>query len=235
MHVKERYSEKSIGFTLIELLVVIAIIAILAAILFPVFARARDKARQSSCLSNVKQLTSGILMYAQDYDEFLPISSPVRWWNLVQPYVKNTQILVCPSRPTFARGYGCNGNYMGWSSSIHIATLPTPAGSAIICDAAQCSSAGVTGNNDADSWVQYETGATDWQFTPPTNITGTTYNYDSDDQWGNRSRRPVGRHFDGLNVGYLDGHAKWLRIREFVGPLPGGWPYGHPMNSWDNQ
>jgi prepilin-type N-terminal cleavage/methylation domain-containing protein len=63
---------KTRGFTLIELLVVIAIIAILAAILFPVFARAREKARQTSCLSNVKQLTLGILMYAQDYDERLP-------------------------------------------------------------------------------------------------------------------------------------------------------------------
>jgi prepilin-type N-terminal cleavage/methylation domain-containing protein len=60
------------GFTLIELLVVIAIIAILAAILFPVFARAREKARQTSCLSNVKQLSLGMLMYTQDYDERLP-------------------------------------------------------------------------------------------------------------------------------------------------------------------
>ncbi len=61
------------GFTLIELLVVIAIIAILAAILFPVFARAREKARQTSCLSNLKQLSLGVLMYAQDYDERLPM------------------------------------------------------------------------------------------------------------------------------------------------------------------
>jgi len=60
------------GFTLIELLVVIAIIAILAAILFPVFARAREKARQTSCLSNLKQLSLAILMYAEDYDETLP-------------------------------------------------------------------------------------------------------------------------------------------------------------------
>ncbi len=60
------------GFTLIELLVVIAIIAILAAILFPVFAKAREKARQTACLSNVKQLAVGMLMYAQDFDEFLP-------------------------------------------------------------------------------------------------------------------------------------------------------------------
>ena len=80
------------GFTLIELLVVIAIIAILAAILFPVFARAREKARQSSCLSNVKQIGTGLLMYAQDYDEVLPAISfaAVQWNTLLQPYVMNS-------------------------------------------------------------------------------------------------------------------------------------------------
>ena len=92
------------GFTLIELLVVIAIIAILAAILFPVFARAREKARQTSCLSNLKQLTLGILMYAQDYDETMPYAViGVMGGQLdyvldsVSPYTKNTQINLCPS------------------------------------------------------------------------------------------------------------------------------------------
>src|SRR5438132_3273033 len=68
----EKPPRRHAGFTLIELLVVIAIIAILAAILFPVFAQARDKARQTACLSNLKQLSLGVLMYAQDYDEVLP-------------------------------------------------------------------------------------------------------------------------------------------------------------------
>lgn len=90
------------GFTLIELLVVIAIIAILAAILFPVFAQAREKARQTSCLSNNKQLATAIMMYAQDYDEQYPNGLQQDWWmdtwvRTTQPYVKNFQVYRCPS------------------------------------------------------------------------------------------------------------------------------------------
>ena len=93
------------GFTLIELLVVIAIIAILAAILFPVFAQAREKARQTSCLSNNKQYATATLMYAQDYDEAMPMSAyptatgVVTFYLSVDPYVKNKQIAACPSEP----------------------------------------------------------------------------------------------------------------------------------------
>src|SRR5437773_1066361 len=98
------------GFTLIELLVVIAIIAILAGILFPVFAQAREAARTTTCLSNVKQIAGAMLMYAQDYDEAVlpgelvnPDTSPVDlqlancWVTLIQPYLKSRQVLFCPS------------------------------------------------------------------------------------------------------------------------------------------
>jgi prepilin-type N-terminal cleavage/methylation domain-containing protein len=122
------------GFTLIELLVVIAIIAILAAILFPVFARARESARKTSCLSNIKQIGLGFMMYAQDYDETLPGvpfgSCPTCWpwaawpgtpgdgwmaafYTPLQPYIKNVQILQCPSQNPIGRWYDQNGiSYM---------------------------------------------------------------------------------------------------------------------------
>jgi prepilin-type N-terminal cleavage/methylation domain-containing protein/prepilin-type processing-associated H-X9-DG protein len=120
------------GFTLIELLVVIAIIAILAAILFPVFARAREKARQASCQSNLKQIALGTLMYAQDYDERYmgPTQNPSvlkpggrtcsgciqlgeayaptdpAYWHPLQPYIKNSQVWYCPS---------ANGSWQSYS------------------------------------------------------------------------------------------------------------------------
>ena len=96
-----RPAKKQAAFTLIELLVVIAIIAILAAILFPVFARARENARKSSCQSNLKQIGLGLMQYTQDYDEKFPYSrtdadkSP--WHTKIFPYVKSTQIFACPS------------------------------------------------------------------------------------------------------------------------------------------
>jgi prepilin-type N-terminal cleavage/methylation domain-containing protein/prepilin-type processing-associated H-X9-DG protein len=107
-HEQRRVSDRA-GFTLIELLVVIAIIAILAAILFPVFAQAREKARQSTCLSNQKQLSTAMSMYIQDYDERFPnwrtlvpatVDNPnakITWVENMQPYCKNKHIWVCPS------------------------------------------------------------------------------------------------------------------------------------------
>jgi len=134
-------SRSSRGFTLIELLVVIAIIAILAAILFPVFARAREKARQTQCVSNLKQIALGWMMYAGDYDEtvmpvqagFYPATDMVYYWwagydhgagmlyedrGLVYPYMRNSQIRTCPSFLNELRGslgltgYGYNYDYL---------------------------------------------------------------------------------------------------------------------------
>ena len=122
---------KKSAFTLIELLVVIAIIAILAAILFPVFAQARAKARQTACLSNMRQIGTSIMMYVQDYDETYPPSqvnidppapanSVMSWPTLIFPYVKNEGIFVCPDGEQTVKsvtltinGVSTTGNYCG--------------------------------------------------------------------------------------------------------------------------
>jgi prepilin-type N-terminal cleavage/methylation domain-containing protein/prepilin-type processing-associated H-X9-DG protein len=124
--------QKRHGFTLIELLVVIAIIAILAAILFPVFAQAREKARGISCVSNQKQLALSIMMYTQDYDETFPTGVQESWWDntwivTVQPYVKNLQVFRCPDDPvgtppfTWAGirlSYATNGLLSNWLQQV---------------------------------------------------------------------------------------------------------------------
>ncbi|MBC8139145.1 MAG: DUF1559 domain-containing protein [Fibrella sp.] len=138
-HIRSHFpTREKAAFTLIELLVVIAIIAILAAILFPVFAQAREKARQTSCASNLRQIGTALLMYVQDYEETLPNrrfepfgSAPDfsdydqnSWRTVIQPYVKNRQLLICPSNPDnaipsydpmFGVSYGANFTEVGAS------------------------------------------------------------------------------------------------------------------------
>ncbi len=112
---------RSKAFTLVELLVVIAIIAILAAILFPVFGRARENGRRTSCQSNLKQIGIGLLQYVQDYDEKLPASfygttagadkttrTKYKWMDAIFPYVKSEQLFICPSEPNAAYKYSGN-------------------------------------------------------------------------------------------------------------------------------
>ena len=195
------------GFTLIELLVVIAIIAILAAILFPVFARAREKARQTSCLSNVKQIGLGILMYAQDYDEtmvraiytaqFATGPSNVYWMECIMPYIKNMQIFNCPSHRTrsttcttctggvaharFPRmGYGYNQYQVETPTRVHIGLSGRPM-------------ADIT--HPASVYM-----ALDFRcyYAALTSVT-------------NASKNEHNKHNDGTNIVHADGHAKWHR------------------------
>ena len=189
------------GFTLIELLVVIAIIAILAAILFPVFARAREKARQNSCLSNTKQIGLGIMMYAQDYDEHynhyrheLPGNTAFYWQptttyeGMIGPYVKNKQIFTCPSASSLAYSYGWNYNYLGWPSrggtdanaAATMAEVTHPAETIMVAETAENQVACYAPRNES--------------FRTTYTLRYNAYN----------------RHNEGSNYVFADGHAKWL-------------------------
>jgi len=208
------------GFTLIELLVVIAIIAILAAMLFPVFARVREKARQTSCLSNLKQLGLAAIMYSQDYDERLPHDDldydqsgddsygDGTWRGMLVPYCNNVQIFFCPSSKIINRPFDGSWNDYGMYALYGMnfahyeeGTHTSPAGQplAVIGDAASCilllESSGVhelanPGGEDATPWVPN----TAWAL----------------------------RHNGGANYCFVDGHAKWLKPQALDPPV-GDW------------
>ena len=137
-----RFERTRRAFTLIELLVVIAIIAILAAILFPVFGRARENARRSSCQSNLKQIGLGILQYSQDFDEKLPFAcwddGAFPWHFTVQPYIKSFQLFKCPSyTPTtvVSNAPAASASYVANGGGSYQAGINSPAGSMVSTEA----------------------------------------------------------------------------------------------------
>jgi prepilin-type N-terminal cleavage/methylation domain-containing protein/prepilin-type processing-associated H-X9-DG protein len=198
------------GFTLIELLVVIAIIAILAAILFPVFAKAREKARQSSCLSNMKQMGLAAMAYAQDYDEMmlrvnigpgiptytLPNGAAytggyMLWHTCVYPYMKNYQIMSCPSA---SGGDVYAGNYSGGGSyGINTFTQGKALGAI---------------NFPAENMFFAEASGQDAYNLNGYGGVGYTVN---EEMIGGGPFTSVPRHNGGLNNVFCDGHAKWTQ------------------------
>jgi len=194
------------GFTLIELLVVIAIIAILAAILFPVFARARAKALQNTCLSNVKQITLGLQMYIQDYDQYLPCNTYwaiqwygytgglVYWTDAVQPYIKNTQIWVCPEDRT-----------RGQWGRIPVVSYAIPAGYKY--------SSGMyywdDGSGANVTWFQNPAELIMLAEAPPTWSCPFGIGCGYSPTW--QLDQVPWNHNAGLNLGFADGHVKWTK------------------------
>jgi len=222
------------AFTLIELLVVIAIIAILAAILFPVFAQAREKARATSCLSNLKQIGTGWMMYVQDYDETIPagwenpdLGGHGGFHNAVQPYMKNYQIVACPSaKVPRAWSYTYN-DILNYKS---LAAIDRPAETMVEFDSTQTNWCG-DGNIDCVSasstfwgwwkpqlWTENANFWDDSQVNPRakllTVLNGESLDVDPENTSGignERTGMPRYRHNEGINVIWADGHAKFAK------------------------
>ena len=230
---------KARAFTLIELLVVIAIIAILAAILFPVFARARENARRSSCLSNLKQLGLSIMMYTQDYDERFPsawTSGPfvqpdgnvnnnaMRWYMKIFPYLKNTQVLNCPSSPIDWRGnnytanlsYGLNFRKPSWSC------CGIPAGANVGVDISPEASSGASLGAVEDATGTVLMVDSSYDVLQLTNITSITeaeiLGNSSTTVWPSNPMRNIrARHLETINTLFVDGHVKAMNWKVLVG------------------
>ncbi|MFY7951757.1 MAG: DUF1559 domain-containing protein [Armatimonadaceae bacterium] len=234
------------AFTLIELLVVIAIIAILAAILFPVFAQAREKARQTSCLSNMKQTGLGILMYVQDYDEELPKAdywlpagsqSPLnpnatggfslrvnhyKWQTWVIPYIKNTDVLRCPSRTRDQEAWAVNGEYKGDGFAFNLSLAGRPYIGGVNPSFLGGGLAGIS--EPAATWIFQEL-RNQISFSYETNGF-VLYPVADRESWApylmpngvpNQANAP---HSEGFNFAYVDGHAKWMNVKQFLALCP---------------
>jgi prepilin-type N-terminal cleavage/methylation domain-containing protein/prepilin-type processing-associated H-X9-DG protein len=204
---KKEEAQMRKGFTLIELLVVIAIIAILAAILFPVFARAREKARQASCQSNLKQAALASRMYGSDWDECLTPSAIADYTgayylftNLLQPYCKNTQIFKCPSKSAFWDGGTTPGTYACVQPGRTVMSNYT---------VNYCVSLGYgavkegTLTHPAET-IEYLDGVC--PMAQPQPNPATCYGVDPN------------RHNEGANCSFYDGHVKWYNAQNL---LPG--------------
>ena len=232
-----RHSHKKPGFTLIELLVVIAIIAILASILFPVFARARENARRTSCSSNLKQIGLGILQYVQDYNELYPRrtigpggdANSATWANIVQPYLKSTQIFQCPSDssrdiPDYWMGalpatqqFHISYLYNTDIARSSDASIQAPSGTVSVVDGG---TAPTTSNNPLD-WLS--------QPKPKSFLIRPFVGDDTTDTEGKAEdfAAPSARHLETTNVLYADGHVKSLRVEKFY-DINVSWPNRMP-------
>jgi prepilin-type N-terminal cleavage/methylation domain-containing protein/prepilin-type processing-associated H-X9-DG protein len=227
------------GFTLIELLVVIAIIAILAAILFPVFARARENARRASCLSNLKQIGLGMAQYTQDYDEHYPVyfpgngisgARPYGWADAISPYVKSDQIFQCPSDP--ARPGANNPENSGYSDYAYnfwiggwrtVSLTPTRQSGLSLSIFTQASLTVLLTDAAPQNATNYTVGGNPESVNAP----GELFNpVDT-----GRAYLPGAiRHLDGANMAFADGHAKWYKGDPTTGIMSNVWGAGTPGN-----
>lgn len=206
-----RYDRR--GFTLIELLVVIAIIAVLAAILFPVFAQAREKARAVACLSNCRQIGLAFMQYAQDNDDRLPLSTDssrdLSWVVTLQPYIKNTQIYRCPDDAsinwttplpgqavTRLSSYFLNDWLAGTLQYTALAAISSPASVVYVSEG--------TANKTGDHFHPFR-----W-VADPDNPGGPSASL-FDSTKNQTLELALAQHQGGLNNVYADGHAKWAQ------------------------